>query len=191
MQAEGLQVVPVVPEGHPLDRFAEREVAAPSQAPKAPTKKTHQVKRSRKPAREAPVKKNDRAFLEEHGWDLRDITANLSDDDRAEDERRVERHLRDLRARVKTTRAIINADQEVAHTLATNPEKAAAFYAIHGVTEAQVKHGVPNLDVESMDWEGLVSVLRGVPPMELVSADWTGEEAQRVAAVLPGSDSAP
>jgi hypothetical protein len=37
------------------------------------------------------------------------------------------------------------------------------------VTETQVKHGV--LDVESMDWENMVEVLRGVPPMELVGAD--------------------
>ena len=39
-----------------------------------------------------------------------------------------------------------------------------------------------------MEWNDLVTLLRGSSPFELVSVDWTGEEAQRVAAVLPGSE---
>ena len=189
MQAEGLQVLPLVPEGHPLDRFREAFV---EKAPELPSAKVP-VRKSRARARkEVPVKvsSQERAagFLQEHGWDARDITANLADEDRADDERKVERHLRDLRSRVKAARAKIAADPSIRQTLATCPEKARAFYAIHGVTEAQVKRGVPEVDVGGMEWNDLVTLLRGSSPFELVSVDWTGEEAQRVAAVLPGSE---
>ncbi|MDG7029668.1 MAG: hypothetical protein JRN38_05425 [Nitrososphaerota archaeon] len=182
MEAEGLRVVPVVPEGHPLDRFTERQ--PPATSPKAPAHKP----RSR-PRREAPAKASAEeraaAFLPEHGWDVRDITANLADDDRAEDERRVERDLRDLRNRVKAVRAKVAADPTIQHTLATNPEKAAAFYAIHGVTAAQVRLGVPDVDVRGMGWEDMVAILSDFTPLEPVTVDWTGEEAQRAAATLP------
>ena len=184
MEAEGLRPVAIVPEGHPLDRFAERESSAPS--PKTPARKPRS--RSRK---EAPVgvsaEARAEAFLPEHGWTLQDITANMADDDRAEDERRVERHLRDLRARVKAVRALISADPTIQETLATRREKARAFYAIHGVTAAQVRHGVPEVDVCGLEWEELVEGLRGQFPGAPANGDWVDEEAQRAAAVLPGS----
>ena len=187
MQAEGLPVIPVVPEGDPLDRFAEKGSPVPSASPKTPARKPRA-----RPRRETPVKvsaeERAEAFLPEHGWTLPDITANLADDSREVDERRVERHLRDLRSRVKAVRALISADPTIRQTLATNPEKAAAFYAIHGVTEAQVRHGVPDMDVRGLEWDDLVSVLRGSLTLGPVSVDWTGEEAQRAAAVLPGSE---
>ena len=185
MEAEGLPVVPLVPEGHPLDRFREEKEVAPS--PKTPVGEPRVRVR-----KEAPVKVSAQerasAFLPEHGWDVRDITANLADDAREADEHRVERHLRDLRARVKAVRALISADPTIRHTLATNPEKAAAFYAIHGVTAAQVRHGIPDVDVTGMEWEDMVDTMRGRFPADLVSADWTGEEAQREVAILSGSD---
>lgn len=189
MQAEGLQVLPLVPEGHPLDRFRESLV---EKAPEVPSSRAP-VRKSRARARkEAPVKASaqERAssFLPEHGWCLQDITANLADDDRAEDERRVERHLRDQRSRVKAVRAKIAADPAIQQTLATNMEKARAFYAIHGVTQAQVESGVPGMDVGGMEWEDMVAILKGYTPLELVSVDWTGEEVQRASAILPGSE---
>ncbi len=187
MRAEGLQVVPVVPEGHPLDRFTERESVAPAPSPKVPTHKPRI-----RPRREAPIRvsseKRAETFLPEHGWTLQDITANLADDDREEDERRVERHLRDMRSRVKAVRALISADPTIRETLATNPEKAQAFYAIHGVTAAQVRHGVPEVDVEGLKWEGLVEVLRGSLAGVPSGPDWVAEEAERANAILPGSD---
>ena len=188
MEAEGLRPLAVVPEGHPLDRFRESFVDKAPQlpSPKAPARKPRARARKEDPAK---VSSQDRAagFLQEHGWDVRDITANLADEDRADDERRVERHLRDMRSRVKVVRAKIAADPTIRQTLATCPEKAASFYAIHGVSEAQVKRGVPDVDVGGMEWDDLVALLRDSNPFELVSVDWTGEEAQRVAAVLPGS----
>ena len=203
MQAEGLQVVPVVPDspqaelgalsghstldGHPLDRFAERASVAPAPSPKAPLHKPRSRTR-----REAPVKvtaeERAEAFLPEHGWTLQDITANLADDDRAEDERRVERHLRDLRSRVKAVRAKIAADPTIRQTLAINPEKARAFYAIHGVTAAQVRHGVPDVDVTGMEWESLAEQIGGHFPGVPVRDDWVAEEAERANAILPGSE---
>ena len=188
MEAEGLHPLAVVPEGHPLDRFREAFVEKVPElpSPRAPARKPRI--RARK---EAPVKASpqDRAagFLQVHGWNVQDITANLADQDRADDEHRVERHLRDLRSRVKAVRAKVAADSTIRQTLATCPEKARAFYAINGVTEAQVKRGVPEVDVEGMEWDDLVTLLRDSNPFELASVDWTGEEAQRVAAVLPGS----
>ncbi len=117
-------------------------------------------------------------------WTLQYTTANLADDDHAEDERKVQRHLRDLRSRVKAVRAKVAADPTIQHSLATNPEKAAAFYVIHGVPESQVKHGVPNVDVAGLEGGYLVSILRGSPPWEPVSVDWTGEEAEPATAIL-------
>ena len=188
MQAEGLQVVPLVPEGHPLDRFRESlvEKAPEPLSPRAPAHKPKACAR-----KEASVKVSAQeqaaGFLQEHNWDARDITANLSDDDRASDEHRVERHLGDLRSRVKAVRALISADPTIQHTLATCPEKAAAFYAIHGVTEAQVKRGVPDVDVTGLEWESLVEVLRGHFPGAPATGDWVAEEAERASSILPGS----
>ena len=189
MEAEGLQVVPLVPEGHPLDRFRESlvEKAPEPLSPRPPAHKPRACAR-----KEAPVKVSAQeqaaGFLQEHNWDTRDITANLSDDDRATDERRVERHLLDLRTRVKAVRALISADPTIRHTLATNPEKAAAFYAIHGVTEAQVRRGVPDVDVTGLEGEGLVEALRGWFPGAPATGDLVAEEAERAGATLPGSE---
>ncbi len=189
MQAEGLQVLPLVPEGHPLDRFRECfvEKAPEFPSPKAPVRKPRARVRKEAPVR-VSAQERATAFLPEHGWSLQDITANLADDDRAADERRVEQHLRDLRTRVKAVRAKIAADPTIRQTLSTCPEKAAAFYAIHGVTEAQVKRGVPDVDVAGLEGEQLVEVLRGHFPGVPSGPDWVDEEAQRVAAVLPESE---
>ena len=187
MEVEGLQTIPLVPEGHPIDRFRESfvEKALELPSPNAPARKQRARARNEAPVKVSPPQERVAGFLQEHGWDARDITANLSDDGRAEDERRVERHLRDLRTRVKAVRAKIAADPTIRRTLATCPEKAAAFYAIHGVTEAQVRHGVPGVNVTEMEWDDLVSVLHGSLPWEPVNVDWTGEAAQRAAATLP------
>ena len=189
MEAEGLRPLAVVPEGHPLDRFRECFV---EKAPEVPSPKAPVRKPRARVRKEAPVKvsSQERAagFLHEHGWDARDITANLADDDRAADERKVELHLRSLRARVKAVRAKIAADPTIRQTLSTCPEKATAFYAIHGVTEAQVKRGVPDVDVAGLEGEQLVEVLHGHFPGVPSGPDWVDEEAQRVAAMLPGSE---
>ena len=189
MQAEGLQVVPLVPEGHPLDRFRESfvEKALEFPSPRAPVRKPKACARKEASVKVSP---QERAadFLPEHGWTVEDITANLADDDRAADERRVERHLRDLRARVKAVRALISADPTIRETLATSREKAKAFYAIHGVTETQVKRGVPDVDVTGLEGEELVAALRGWFPGAPATGDWVAEEAERVNAILPGTE---
>ena len=191
MEEEGLRTIPLVPEGHPLDRHMrewrkEQEFPVPT-SPSRPDP----VRRPRaRPRSEGPVgvsaQEQVTSFLPEHGWDVRDITANLADDAREADERQVERHLRDLRVRVKAVRALISADPTIRQTLVTNPEKAAAFYAIHGVIESQVRHGVPDVDVGGMVWENLVEVLRGQFPGVSASGDWVAEETERANAILPG-----
>jgi hypothetical protein len=51
------------------------------------------------------------------------------------------------------------------------------------VTRDQVEHGVPDLDVEGMEWEDVREQLRAQ-----TSLDWAAEEAERASAVLPGSE---
>ena len=189
MEAEGLHPLAVVPEGHPLDRFREAfvEKAHELPSPKAPVRKPGIRARKEAPVKTSPQERAA-VFLQEHGWKVQDITANLADDDRAADERKVERHLRDLRSRVKAVRALIGADASIAQTLATDREKARVFYAIHGVTEAQVRHGVPDVDVQGLEWEELADALRGRFPDVPSGPDWVDEEAPRAVAVLPGSE---
>jgi hypothetical protein len=116
-------------------------------------------------------------------FDERDVTANLPDDSREEQERTMRRYLRDLRNRVKAVRAKLSADPSIGETLASNPEKAEAFYHIHHVTRDQVEHGVPDMDVEGMEWDDVREQLREQP-----AVDWVTEEAERACAVLPGTE---
>jgi hypothetical protein len=116
-------------------------------------------------------------------FDDHDVVANLPDDSREEEERNIRRYLRDLRLRVKAVRALLSTNPSIGETLATNPEKARAFYAIHHVTEAQVKGGVPDMDVEGLDWEDVRERLRARSEV-----DWNAEEAERASAVLPSSE---
>ena len=193
MEAEGLQVVPLVPEGHPLDRHMQEwrreqeSPAPPSPSPRAPARKPR-ARSGKAAAVKVSEEQRVAAFLPAHGWDVRDITANLANDAREDDEHRVERHLQDLRSRVKAVRALISADPAIRQTLAACPEKAAAFYAIHGVTQAQVRHGVPDVNAEELEWEGLVEVLRSSFAGVSSGPDWVDEEAQRAAAVFPESE---
>jgi hypothetical protein len=118
-------------------------------------------------------------------FDDRDIVANLPDDSREEQERTIRRFLRDLRLRVKGVRALMSADPSIVETLASNPEKARAFYAIHHVTRDQVEHGVPDMDVEGMEWADVREQLQAKSTMS-----WASEDAERLGAALPGSEEA-
>jgi hypothetical protein len=84
---------------------------------------------------------------------LAEITSGLPDDSREEDERREARHLRDLRGRVKAARAIVSTTPGLSETLQKDWETATRFYALHGITETQLRSGVPPND----DYEGLDS----------------------------------
>ena len=70
------------------------------------------------------------------------MTSGLPDDSRDADEREAERQLRDLRGRVKRARAVIAATPGLAATLASDPRRAAMFYARFGVTGELVQKGV-------------------------------------------------
>jgi len=72
-----------------------------------------------------------------------EITSGLPDDCRESDERAEERRLRDLRACVKKTRAVVASTPGLYEILAKDRQKAARFYAKCGVTEATFRHGVP------------------------------------------------
>ncbi len=71
-----------------------------------------------------------------------EVTSALPDDSRDADERDAARALRDLRGRVKAARAVIASTPGLAETLASDPRRAAMFYARFGVTEEGVRKGV-------------------------------------------------
>ncbi len=78
----------------------------------------------------------------------RDITSGLPDDSREEDEKQVERCVRDLRARVKVARAAVSTTPGLTEILASDWRKAARFYARYGISEAHFRHGVAVIDPE-------------------------------------------
>ncbi len=74
---------------------------------------------------------------------LLEITSGLPDDSREADERAAERRLRDLRGRVKATRAAISTTPGAEAVLQQDWIKAAHFYAHLGITEEQFRRGIP------------------------------------------------
>ena len=172
----GLPVLEFLPDNHGLVPDPVAPIPAPAPLPECP--KRQSPTRRPKPTTNGPTGE----VFGPREFDDHDIAAALPDDSREEEERNIRTYLRDLRLRVKATRATIAADPAIAQTLATNPEKARAFYAIHHVTETQVKHGVPDMDLEGLEWADLREIL----PAE--GADWTTEVAERASAVMPGTE---
>ena len=73
-------------------------------------------------------------------FSLLEITSGLPDDSREAEEREAERRLRELRGRVRATRAVIAGSPGLSERLAGDWRMAARFYARFGVTEGQVQH---------------------------------------------------
>ena len=97
----------------------------------------------------APGRWDDDADGEDEGRDRRrfsllDVTSGLPDDSRAADERAAERHLRDLRGRVKAARAALAAHPAAEERLRADQRAEAAFLARFGVTREQLRQGVPS-----------------------------------------------
>jgi hypothetical protein len=82
---------------------------------------------------------------------LLEITSGLPDDSREADERAAERRLRDLRGRVKAARAAISATPGAEQALRQEWMKAAYFYARFGVTDGQLRSGVPAASLDLKD----------------------------------------
>ena len=61
-----------------------------------------------------------------------------------ESERAEARYLRDLRRRGKAARAVVATTRGLAEILANDWQKAAQFYAHHGITEAMLRWEVPS-----------------------------------------------
>jgi hypothetical protein len=79
-------------------------------------------------------------------FSLLEITSGLPDDSREADERDAVRKLRDLRGRVKAARAAISGTPGAAQILRRDWVRAARFYARFGITEAQFRRGVPEVE---------------------------------------------
>jgi hypothetical protein len=86
-------------------------------------------------------------------FSLLEITSGLPDDSREADEEQARRRLHDLRARVKAARAVVSTTPGLAETLFRDWQKAARFYARFGVTECQLRFGVPSERFGSPDEE--------------------------------------
>jgi len=71
-----------------------------------------------------------------------EITSGLPDDSREAEEKEAERHLRDLRGRVKAARAVVSTTLGLAETLARDWQKATRFYARFEITKEQFRRGV-------------------------------------------------
>ena len=82
---------------------------------------------------------------------LADVTSGLPNDSREEDERQVERRLRDLHGRAKRARAVVASMPGLEGVLASDWRKASRFYERFGVTEGLLRHGAPKSE---MDGEG-------------------------------------
>jgi len=76
-------------------------------------------------------------------FSLLEITSGLPDDSREADENQARRRLHDLRARVKAARTVVSTTPGLGETIAADWQKAARFYARFGITEAELRHGVP------------------------------------------------
>jgi hypothetical protein len=144
------QIVPTIEafasEDAPEPSLAPPERPEPPPRPPIPVRKPHDGSRTRAEARlafpgadddpdEVPV--GDRRFS------LLEITSDLPDDSREADERAAERHLRELRVRVKAARALASARPGLTETLTRDWRKAVQFYAQFGITESQFTNGVP------------------------------------------------
>lgn len=76
---------------------------------------------------------------------------HLPDDSREADERRGERALRDLRARVKRARVVISQHPEIVEAIRRDWRKAAWFYALWGITGQQFREGIPGISADDLD----------------------------------------
>lgn len=76
---------------------------------------------------------------------LAKITSGTPSDSRESDERQEDQRLRDLRGRVKRVRAIVASTPGLAEVLASDWRRAARFYARFGITEAELRYGVPSV----------------------------------------------
>ena len=73
-----------------------------------------------------------------------ETTSDLPDDSREADERAAVRRLRELRACVKAVRATVATTPGLTETLVRDSQKATRFYARFGITDVQLRQGVPN-----------------------------------------------
>ena len=108
-------------------------------------------------------------------FSLLEITSGLPDDSREAEEREAERRLRELRGRVRATRAVIAGSPGLSERLAGDWRMAARFYARFGVTEGQVQHATLAAEEEG-------EALAGCTPS---SVDRISEMRERAEAVLP------
>jgi hypothetical protein len=74
-------------------------------------------------------------------FSLLDVTSGPPDDSREAGERQAERHLRDLRGRVRAARAVVSATPGLAEILQRDPPKATPFYVRYGITPEQFYQG--------------------------------------------------
>jgi hypothetical protein len=152
---------------------------SPPREPALPLRRTlRDGSRTRAEARVAlPDLDDDADGFDGRRFGVLDITAGLPDDSREADERAAERHLRDLRGRVKAARAALSAHPGAQEALRADWRQEAAFLARFGITQAQLHFGVPSAVASAPE------DLRETPRSP---CDGLGEWQARAAATFPG-----
>ena len=109
-----------------------------------PPRRPHDGSRTRVEARVAfpSLEEEDEVATSTRRFSVMETTSGLPDDFREEDERAAERHLRDLRGRVKSARAVVAGTPGLTEALAKDWRKAARFYARFGITEEMFRQEV-------------------------------------------------
>ena len=107
-------------------------------------RRPHDESRTRVEARVAfpSLEEEDEVATSTRRFSVMETTSGLPDDFREEDERAAERHLRDLRGRVKSARAVVAGTPGLTEALAKDWRKAARFYARFGITEEMFRQEV-------------------------------------------------
>ena len=149
-----LNVAPPKGPAAPKPASPTRPAPCPQVAARESVRRVHDGSRTRAEARVAfpSLEEVDEVQTPTRRFTVMEITSDLPDDSREEDERAAERRLRDLRGRVKVARAVVSKTPGLAEILARDWRKAAGFYARFGITEKTFREGVQYL----MDQRSLI-----------------------------------
>jgi hypothetical protein len=140
---------------HPIEAFATETVPAPPAGPRPPTPGPRAAGEPRGTPRDSSrTRAEARAAYRDgdedsedsanyHRFSVWDVTSGLPDDSREADERAAARRLCDLRGRVKAARAALSAHPEARETLRSDWRREAAFYSRFGITQSELRKGVP------------------------------------------------
>jgi hypothetical protein len=140
---------------HPIEAFATEASRSPPAGPKPPEPRPRAAGGARGPPRDGSrtraeartayrdADEDGEEVLSHSRFTIWDMTSGLPDDSREADERAAERRLKDLRGRVKAAREALSAHPGALETLRADWHREAAFYSRFGITQSELRKGVP------------------------------------------------